>query len=73
MGWEWPLSTLQAVLGRVIRQLTDGGLGLVEEHVRLMTVDNPHAMPGGRGMSILNVGYGLGIVRPLSCPLCAIP
>ena len=38
---------------------------LMKEHVRLMT-DHPSAVAkGGSGMSILNVGYGLGIVDRL--------
>jgi hypothetical protein len=34
----------------------------VREHVRSMTEGHPDANPGGKGMIILNVGYGLGIV-----------
>jgi hypothetical protein len=36
----------------------------VREHVRLMTSSHPDAQPGGAGISVLNVGYGLGIVGP---------
>jgi hypothetical protein len=35
----------------------------VVEHVRYMTHDHPDAQPGASGMSIMNVGFGLGIVR----------
>ncbi|KAK8844678.1 arginine N-methyltransferase 2 [Kwoniella newhampshirensis] len=38
---------------------------LMAEHVRLMIADHPNAQPGAEGMSILNVGYGLGIVDRL--------
>lgn len=38
----------------------------VQEHVRLMTKDHPDAQIGGEGISVLNVGYGLGIVSVLS-------
>ncbi|WVQ82592.1 arginine N-methyltransferase 2 [Cryptococcus sp. DSM 104549] len=38
---------------------------LMAEHVRLMTEGHPNAQPGAEGMSILNVGYGLGIVDRL--------
>lgn len=34
----------------------------VREHVRVMTQDHPAARAGAQGMSIVNVGYGLGIV-----------
>jgi hypothetical protein len=34
----------------------------VREHVQVMTQDHPAAQAGAQGMSILNVGYGLGIV-----------
>lgn len=34
----------------------------VEQHVRLMTDSHPDAQEGGSGISVLNVGYGLGIV-----------
>ena len=34
----------------------------VQEHVRLMTESHPDAQGGGSGISVLNVGYGLGIV-----------
>jgi hypothetical protein len=37
----------------------------VEEHVRIMTEGHPDAELGGKGMVILNVGYGLGIVSQL--------
>jgi hypothetical protein len=37
-------------------------MSAVVEHVKHMTATHPDAQPGGRGMSILNVGYGLGIV-----------
>ncbi|KAK4687603.1 type IV protein arginine methyltransferase, partial [Tremellales sp. Uapishka_1] len=38
---------------------------LMVEHVRYMTESHPDAQPGAAGMSILNVGYGLGIVDRL--------
>ncbi|KAL1406925.1 Arginine N-methyltransferase 2 [Vanrija albida] len=38
---------------------------LMREHVRLMTADHPKANGANGGMSILNVGYGLGIVDRL--------
>ncbi|WVQ94235.1 arginine N-methyltransferase 2 [Kwoniella sp. CBS 9459] len=38
---------------------------LMVEHVRLMTGSHPKAQPGEEGMSILNVGFGLGIVDRL--------
>ncbi|EIW73191.1 hypothetical protein TREMEDRAFT_73009 [Tremella mesenterica DSM 1558] len=41
---------------------------LMQEHVRLMTVHHPDAQIGGEGMSILNIGYGLGIVNPPTGP-----
>lgn len=37
----------------------------MKEHVRLMTEHPAAVSRGGRGMSILNVGYGLGIVDRL--------
>ncbi|GFZ44733.1 methyltransferase [Saitozyma sp. JCM 24511] len=38
---------------------------LMKEHVRLMTSSHPDAQPGGAGISVLNVGYGLGIIDRL--------
>lgn len=38
----------------------------MQEHVRLITETHPDAQEGGSGISVLNVGYGLGIVRLLS-------
>ncbi|WWC57690.1 uncharacterized protein I303_100224 [Kwoniella dejecticola CBS 10117] len=38
---------------------------LMVEHVRYMTNDHPNAQPGSEGMTILNVGFGLGIVDRL--------
>jgi protein arginine N-methyltransferase 2 len=38
---------------------------LMKEHVRLMTAHPSSVAAGGEGMSILNVGYGLGIVDRL--------
>ena len=59
MGWEEPLSVFGSVYGR-----GDGAdSGGVREHVRLMIMDHPDAQPGGKGISVLNVGYGLGVVR----------
>ncbi|CAD6579425.1 MAG: Arginine N-methyltransferase 2 [Tremellales sp. Tagirdzhanova-0007] len=57
MGWEEPLSVFGSVYGR-----GDGAdSGGVREHVRLMIMDHPDAQPGGKGISVLNVGYGLGV------------
>jgi hypothetical protein len=33
-----------------------------------MTESHPDAQEGGSGISVLNVGYGLGIVCPSSLP-----
>ncbi|OCF60074.1 arginine N-methyltransferase 2 [Kwoniella mangroviensis CBS 10435] len=38
---------------------------LMVEHVKLMTYDHPNAQPGAEGMTIMNVGFGLGIVDRL--------
>ncbi|WWC67220.1 uncharacterized protein I206_101127 [Kwoniella pini CBS 10737] len=38
---------------------------LMIEHVRYMTNDHPNAQPSAEGMTILNVGFGLGIVDRL--------
>lgn len=35
---------------------------LMKEHVRLMCNDHPKTK-SGEGLNILNIGYGLGIVR----------
>lgn len=35
---------------------------LMVEHVKWMCDEHPHSQPGGGGMSVLNVGFGLGIV-----------
>lgn len=63
MGWEEPLSTLlewsQDRTSRVTRYRADF---IVQEHVRLMTESHPDAQEGGSGISVLNIGYGLGIV-----------
>lgn len=33
------------------------------EHVKCLTEEHPKAKLGAEGMSVLNVGFGLGIVR----------
>ncbi|ORY23543.1 S-adenosyl-L-methionine-dependent methyltransferase [Naematelia encephala] len=38
---------------------------LMREHVRLMLKDHPNAVEGQEGVSVLNVGYGLGIIDKL--------
>ncbi|WWC85412.1 uncharacterized protein L201_000275 [Kwoniella dendrophila CBS 6074] len=38
---------------------------LMVEHVKLMTHEHPNAQPGAEGMTIMNVGFGLGIVDRL--------
>nr|ODN87047.1 arginine N-methyltransferase 2 [Cryptococcus depauperatus CBS 7841] len=38
---------------------------LMAEHVRLLTKDHPKAQLGKAGMSVLNVGFGLGIIDRL--------
>jgi hypothetical protein len=64
MGWEEPLSASRSLL--LHPQLL---IPIVKEHVRLMTSSHPDAQQGSRGISVLNVGYGLGIVCPR--PRCA--
>lgn len=54
----------------MLRRVHNGGelTQVVEQHVRLMTDSHPDAQEGGSGISVLNVGYGLGIVRDPSSP-----
>jgi len=59
MGWEEPLSEY------IFASAHTSWWGEVNEHVRLTTADLPDAQPGGQSISILNIGYGLGIVHDL--------
>ena len=58
MGWEEPLSKIFEIELKACNSKR-----VVKEHVRVMTDDHPRAQPGEEGICILNVGYGLGIVR----------
>lgn len=61
MGWEEPLSRHYEPHYLAIHLLT--GCRIVVEHVRRLTEAHPKAQLGAEGMSVLNVGFGLGIVR----------
>ena len=65
MGWEEPLSRSPKNPRDHFRQL----LTAVRAHVKYMTEGQADAQADGEGLSVLNVGYGLGIVSSSRLPM----